>query len=215
MRITVTGCQASGKTTFIKDFIKNWPMYTTPKTTYRDLVKQKKLKVNKEGSLESQMAILNYHLDEVQRYGKDDDVIFDRGVLDCLVYAMYLYEKGMGGIKEDDISTMMPLVTEGLKLYDIVFWLPLDQQIPMDETNTTENPIRSMDKTFREEINNIFTSVNKSYLNHTGAPFPLVDCPAMIDLHGTRTERIAMAKMYITPEGKPYGEDAPSLIEIP
>lgn len=213
MKITVTGCQASGKTTFIKDFLKEWPMYTTPKKTYRDLVKTKGLKINKEGTLESETAILNYHLDEVQKYGKDENVIFDRGVLDCLVYVLWGFEKGTNQVKEEDISSMILLVKEGLKLYDVIFWLPMDERIPMDDTS--ENPIRDTDVVFRKEINNIFTSVHKSYLQNTGTIFPLEDCPAMIDLHGTREERIAMARMYVNKDGKPYGEEEPSLIQLP
>ena len=36
MRLCVTGTGSQGKTTFINDFLKEWPSYTTPKTTYRD-----------------------------------------------------------------------------------------------------------------------------------------------------------------------------------
>ena len=57
MRIATTGAQAVGKSTFVKDFLRNWPNYTTPKKTYRDLVKKKGLKINKEGTKDSQMAI--------------------------------------------------------------------------------------------------------------------------------------------------------------
>ena len=31
--------------------------------------------------------------------------------------------------------------------------------------------------------------------------------PALIDLHGNPDERIALAKMYVTPDGGTYGED--------
>jgi hypothetical protein len=212
MRIACTGCQAVGKSTFIKDFLQFWPNYTTPKKSYRDLVKKKGLKINKEGTKESQMAILNYHLDEIQRYSRDDNVILDRCVIDPLVFTFWLYEKETGSVNEDDIHLMLKLVQQGLKLYDIIFWFPLDEGIKIPKV---KGHLRIDDEEFREEVNNIFTAVNKSYLEQTKVIFPSEDCPALIDLHGSREERIAMARMYITPEGKPYGEDTPSLIHMP
>lgn len=210
MRIACTGCQASGKSTFVTDFLKTWPNYTTPKTTYRDLVKKKGLKINKEGTKESQMAILNYHIDEIQRYGPDDNVILDRCVLDPLIYSLWLHEKNKGDVTDEDIILMLRLVKEGLKLYDIIFWFPmLDVSIPK------EDHLRDKDEEYRKEINNLFNAASKDYLGRKATIFPTEDCPALIDLHGSREERIAMAKMYITPEGKPYGEDEPSLIQMP
>ena len=204
MRIACTGCQATGKSTFVKDFLRTWPNYTTPKKTYRDLVKKKGLKINKEGTKESQMAILNYHIDEIQRYGRGDNVILDRCVIDPLAYSFWLFEKGAGDVTEDDIYLMLKLVKEGLKLYDIIFWFPMSDKI---EIPKEKDHLRINDNVYREEVNNIFVAVNKSYLEQTKVIFPSEDCPALIDLHGSREERIAMAKMYITPEGNPYGEE--------
>lgn len=211
MRIACTGCQASGKSTFVQDFLKTWPNYTTPKTTYRDLVKKKGLKINKEGTKDSQMAILNYHIDEIQRYSKDDNVILDRCVIDPLVYSFWLHDKGTGGVTAEDIELMLKLVKEGLKLYDIIFWFPILEDVAIPK----EDHLRDKDEDYRKEINNLFLAVNKSYIKNTGVIFPPEDCPALIDLHGNRAERIAMAQMYITTEGKPYGEDEPSLIAMP
>ena len=39
MRIAISGTANTGKSTFVKDFIKKWPSYSTPKTTYRDIMK--------------------------------------------------------------------------------------------------------------------------------------------------------------------------------
>lgn len=212
MRIGVCGAQCTGKSTFIKDFVETWPMYETPKTTYRDLVKKKKLAINKEGDRDSQMAILNYHIDEIQGHNREDNIIVDRCVIDPLVYSMWLYEKKTGNISDDDIELMLRLVREGLKLYDIIFWLPHSKlnPIPMPD----EDHMRDKDDTYRDEINNIFESINKTYIAHSGTVFPLEDCPAFIDIIGSREERIATVKMYLTPEGKAYGEDESLLKEI-
>lgn len=204
MRIACTGTSSVGKSTFIKDFLKIWPNYTTPKKTYRDLVKKKKVRVNKDSDKESQMAILNYHIDEIQRYGPDDNVILDRCVIDPLAYSFWMFEKSVGGVTDEDIYLMLKLVKEGLKLYDIIFWFPMTDKI---EIPKEKDHLRINDDVYREEVNNIFVAINKSYLESTKVIFPSEDCPALIDLHGSREERIAMAKMYLTPEGNPYGEE--------
>ena len=41
MRICVSGTSSQGKSTFIKDFLKQWSMYNTPEVTYRSFIKNK------------------------------------------------------------------------------------------------------------------------------------------------------------------------------
>jgi predicted ATPase len=207
MKIGVTGCQNSGKTTFIKDFLKAWPNYTTPKKTYRDLVKKKNLKVNKQGTKDAQMAILNYHIDDVQKFGKEDNVIFDRCVIDPLAYSLWLHEKGLGDVSDEDIHLMLKLVKESLKLYDIIFWIPLTKAAPIPMA-ADDNNLRDLDETYRDEVNNIFNAINKDYVKRTGTIFPLEDCPALIEIFGSPEERITMAKFYVNPEGEPFGEES-------
>ena len=40
MRIAISGTACQGKTTLIKDFLEQWPSYTTPKKTYKDYKSQ-------------------------------------------------------------------------------------------------------------------------------------------------------------------------------
>ena len=78
------GTQCIGKTTLIDDMILQWPQLSRPEKTYRDLIKEKKLPVNKNGTKESQEAILNFLVDEAMgNYGKKK-MIFDRTPLDNL-----------------------------------------------------------------------------------------------------------------------------------
>jgi hypothetical protein len=48
-----------GKSTYIKDFIKQWSCYETPEKSYRELIKEKNLPHSKEGTEESQRIILD------------------------------------------------------------------------------------------------------------------------------------------------------------
>lgn len=202
MRIGVCGSQCIGKTTFIKDFLKTWNMYKTPKGTYRDLAKKKKIKINKEGDRNSQLAILNYHIDTVQKYSTKDNIIFDRCVLDPLIYSLWLYEKQIGNIKDEDIEFQLKLVKESLKLYDVIFYIPLTNSPPLME----KDDLRNTDEEYRKEIDNIFAAAQKSYHKQTNVIFPVEDSPPIIDIFGSREERIAMAKLYVTESGDHFDE---------
>ena len=62
MRISIIGATSVGKSTLIEQFLKQWPMYKKPEKTYRDIIKEKNIKLNKEASTESQRAILDLSL---------------------------------------------------------------------------------------------------------------------------------------------------------
>ncbi len=211
MRIAVSGAQNLGKSTFIEDFIKEYSMYTTPKKSYRDLVKKKKIQINKEGNANSQFAILNYHIDEIQKYSREDNVILDRCVLDPLVYSLWLFEKEKG-IKDNDIEKMLVLTKTTLPLYDLIFLVPLSKTNPIQ---MVKDNLRDTDEVFREEINNIFMAAQQSYFKHGNVIFPLEDCPAVIEMMGSRQERVALAKLYVDPTtGKAFGEESSLIAEV-
>ena len=48
MRIAICGTACQGKTTLITDIIKEWPMYSKSKESYRTVIAEEKLKINKE-----------------------------------------------------------------------------------------------------------------------------------------------------------------------
>ena len=58
MRIAVSGTACQGKTTFIKYFIKEWPMYSTPEKTYRDFISENNLP-HSENTLKLLTSILS------------------------------------------------------------------------------------------------------------------------------------------------------------
>ena len=62
MRIAVSGTACQGKTTFIKDFIKEWPMYSTPEKTYRDFISENNLPHSENTNQDAQWSILNLSL---------------------------------------------------------------------------------------------------------------------------------------------------------
>jgi thymidylate kinase len=207
MKIAFMGAQAVGKSTLIKKFLQQWPMYKTPDVTYRDIIKKQKIKLNKKGDAKSQRTILNCLIDEIQNVHKDGNtnIVFDRCVVDNIAYTLWLHANGR--VDEDFVTECKTLAAETLKLYDVVFYLPVHESIAVSEKNN-----RSVDLVYREEIDNIFKALVSSYEKSTGRFFPLSDCPAVITLDMAPDVRCEQIKLYINEAGVFYGEDTPSLI---
>jgi hypothetical protein len=209
MKIAVVGTQCIGKSTFIKDFLNKWSMYSTPTKTYRDVVKEKGILINKLGSEESQQIILDFLVDQATQYSKSDNVIFDRCVLDNLAYSSWLHLNGK--VSEKFLDTSRIIVRESLKLFDIIFFLPITKTSPVA---LVEDGVRDTDPVYREEIDNIFKAFYQSYLQADGRVFPKDDTPAFIEIFGNQVERVALTSLYLTDLGTAYGEKESLLSDL-
>jgi nicotinamide riboside kinase len=209
MKIAVVGTQCTGKSTYIKDFLNKWNMYTTPEKTYRDVVKEKNIPINRLGDEESQKIILDFLVDQALSCSKSDNVIFDRCVLDNLAYSSWLHLNNK--VSEKFLDESRILVRETLKMFDIIFFLPLTKMSPV---KIVEDGVRDVDPVYREEIDNIFKVFAKSYLQGDGRIFPKGDSPPIIEIYGSPEQRIALTSMYITEEGKSYGEEQSLITDI-
>jgi nicotinamide riboside kinase len=209
MKIAVVGSQNTGKTTYVSDFIKKWNMYKTPEKTYRDIIKEKNLSVNENGTEESQKIILDVLVDQAIEYSKKDFVILDRSVLDNLAYTSWLnlYEK----VSDKFLDQTRLIVRETLKLYDILFFLPLTK---FSNIEIKEDGLRSIDPVYRQEIDTIFKAFQESYNRGDGRVFPKEDAPAFIEIFGNPEERIKMTEFYLQENGTPFGEDQSLISDI-
>jgi predicted ATPase len=202
MRIACIGTQCIGKSTYVKDFLNKWTMYNTPKKSYRDIIKEKKLTVNESGTEESQKIILDALVDQLLSTDKDDFVIFDRSVLDNLAYTSWLYLKNK--VSEKFLDETKDIVSNSLKLYDILLFFPITK---FSQIQLEQDGLRSVDPVYREEIDTIFKIFQDSYLKGDRKIFPEYDCPAIIEIYGTPEQRIKMTELYLNENGKPYGEE--------
>lgn len=209
MRIALIGAQNTGKTTLVENFIKNWPMYKRPETTYRDLIKEKNLDVNKQGTRDSQRAILNALVDEVQLACAKEDkyIIFDRCTVDNIAYTLWHYAKQTEGFSVEYVIDSKAIAALTLKHLDIIFYVPVRKEIPIVQRDGRET-----DLVYREEIDNIFDALVESYEKQTKAFFPIEDCPAVIRLEGPPDTWIPQMTLYIKENGNSFAEEDGSLL---
>lgn len=210
MKIALIGAHCVGKSTLVEQFLKEWPMYKRPEKTYRDIIKEQNLNLNMQGDKESQRAILNALVDEVQLASTSDNkhIIFDRCTVDNIAYTLWHYAKGTEGFTPEFVMTCKDIAALSLKHIDLIFYVPARKEIPI-----TPREGRETDEIFREEIDNIFDSLVNSYEKNTGAFFPSEDCPAVIRLEGPPDMRIPQIKLYIKENGNCFGEEDGSLID--
>lgn len=209
MKIALVGAQNTGKSTLVENFIKQWPMYRRPEKTYRDIIQEKNIKLNKEGTKESQRDILNALVDEIQMACATDNkhIIFDRCTVDNIAYTLWHYAKDTPGFTREYIIDSQSIATLTLKHLDIIFYVPIRKEIPLVARDG-----REIDLTYREEIDNIFDALVASYENNTKAFFPLEDCPAVIRLEGPPDMWVPQMRLYIKEDGNGYSEEDGSLL---
>jgi len=211
MRIAISGTACQGKSTLIKDFLKEWNMYTTPAKTYRDYLTENNLPHSKETTKDTQWDILNFMVDTLQQYSKGDKVIFDRCPLDNMVYSLWAHEKDNSDLDSDFIKKCIPVVRESLRFLDVIFFIPITKAAPI---KIVEDDLRDTDEEFITEIDNIFKGIERQYLEgQKASPFlPNEECPAIVEVFGNREQRLHMMRQYIDAEGDLLGENSSSIL---
>lgn len=221
MRIVISGANMMGKSTLVEDFLVTWPNYSRGELTYRKKL-QERLGKNKEGTdyrccrqvgcRENQDFIRNTIIEDISKYTKNDNVIFDRGLLDNLMYSLYLCGIGAEGCDGEWMKETLPSYREAFKYYDVIFFIPL-----LENYSTPIIPEGNLDLDreiiFRSECDNILKALQKEYIEGKRNWLPREDTPAIIEIFGTPEERIQMIKLYITESGTAYGEDKSLITE--
>lgn len=208
MRICISGTGCQGKSTLINGFLEKWDVYTTPKQTFRDTILKENLSHSKHTTSESQWAILNSIIDNLQKYNKDDKVIFDRGPIDNLVYTLWAFSKNIDGFDDKFVSKTIDLVKESVKLLDINFLIPITKFNDFDFSDTLKTQDSVVDKSdcvdveFIQEVNSIFQAIKHDWETNPDTKFfDIRDMPAIIEVFGTYEQRLHMLSLYIDDSG--------------
>jgi len=210
MRIAVVGSACQGKSTFINDFLKNWPEYKRSEESYRKLLKKEKLNINKKVDKDGQWKILNCLIDDIQKTEKGDKILFDRCPLDNLIYSIWSEAKRTSDIDKDFIDKCIPLVKESMQAIDIIFFIPITRAAPV---KVELKEYREIDEEFIKEIDNIFKAISYNLMTKGICPFMKEDDrPPIIEIFGNPEQRIEMAKLYINESGN-LNDSEPSVLD--
>ena len=127
---------------------------------------------------------------------------------------MWAMSREGNDIDEDFIDECIPIVREALVNLDIIFFLPITKH---NKINIEENGNRETDEQYIKEIDSFFKVLQRHYHeNPQDNPFfPRDDSPALIEVFGSREERMAMIRLYIDAEGDLVGGDGGSEIFTP
>lgn len=204
MRIAISGTANTGKTTLLKNFLAVWPKYTTPEKTYRDIIVEKNLSHSSKTSTETQWAVLDFMVDQLQKTSKKDTVIFDRCPLDNLAYTLWAHSKSIEGFDKEFVDKCIKIVKESMRHIDIIFLLNYDKSIPIEDDG-----MRDTDTTHIVEVDNIFNALFEQYTQNYDADifFPKDDSPGLIRLPTSIKQRIDTISEYIDPSGNLYGDE--------
>lgn len=212
MRIAISGTANVGKSTLIKDFIRHWPTYKSPENSYREFFKENKYPHSKNCNQEGQWAILNHMIDEMQKYSKDDNIVFDRCPLDNLIYSLWSCEKSASDIDEAFLAKCIPVVKESMKHLDVIFFIPISKSSPVPIIN---DGTREIDSTYITEIDSLFKAIFHLYQHSfDNNPFlPNDECPAIIEIFGNPLERITLLQQYLNVDGVVIGDEGGSILD--
>lgn len=204
MRIAISGCQNSGKTTLLKNFTAVWPQYTTPGRTYRNLIKEKGYKHSSNTTPETQLDILSFMISQLSDYDKTSKVVYDRCTLDNLIYTLWCHDKGIEGFDSKFVEQTISLVKESMRSLDLIFLLRYDSSIKIEEDG-----LRDTNLSYIKEIDTLFEVIADQYTHNLSADvfFPKDDSPCIIALPTSGQERIDTIAEYINADGELHGDD--------
>lgn len=190
MKICISGSQNLGKSTFIKDIIDVYPYFRTPSVTYRNVVKDNNLNINKKADIKGQSMIFNKVTEELLTL-TDGQVILDRCLFDAYIYSKWSH---LNNPATNIDATFLTLQLEMAKFYsayyDYIIFIPM----LMDGTDPVmeEDGLRETDASYRIEVDELFNQMYSEMI---------IDDPEfakkLIYINGTREERMQSFKELI------------------
>jgi hypothetical protein len=187
MRIAISGTHFVGKSTMIDDFIDAHPEYRKEVEPYYKLQELKSMELALEPSLDSLIEQLDYSFEQIDECANVANVIFDRCSIDYLAYAMALADLESFDFYNSEIMERIPEIQRTLEHLDIIAFLPLTQEHPINYTE--ENPV------FRKKADFYF---KKIYRDEILDIFPRYGHPKIIEISGDRRTRVRTLESYLT-----------------
>ena len=176
MRIAVTGTHGSGKTTLIDDFVDQHADYERELEPYWALA-QDGIPFADGASLPDLEQQLAASAQLILARAGTPDVIFDRSPLDFTAYLEVVSEDE--GLEWEPSGRLLGQIEKALATLDLLVFLPLSNpdevRVPIELPRLRARVDRRLKAILREDALEL-----------------LADGPKIIELHGTREQRLAM-----------------------
>lgn len=150
MKIAISGAQSTGKTTLINRLRELYPEYIYKTEITRELA-NKGFKINENGTDETQLAIIDSHID---RLNIDSDIVYDRCILDGVVYTHYLFDTGK--VSQVTLAKAQEAFLKYIISYDVTCYIKPEFEIVDDGE-------RSINTEFRDAIVELFNWYINTY----------------------------------------------------
>lgn len=159
----VFGTQNVGKTTFVNDLVadtkggeERWTLFGRD---YRKEIESRGLKINRDGTEESQKAIhgiLVQNVVDAINDTSDGNLIMDRTPIDSYVYTKWHNLFGNGGISTSTVDGMWRQVLRFCRLFDVLVYIPLDK---CADVKVVDDRFRDTNLEYRQQIDMIMENV--------------------------------------------------------
>jgi hypothetical protein len=126
MRVAISGTHCSGKSTLIDEFLLTHPDFAHEPEPYTVLEEDYGEAFAAHPSPEDFYRQLEFNVDRLRRYRSGKRVIFERCPVDFLAYMLALDDLQRNNEPMELVETSLGIVTEAVKLLDLILFLPLD-----------------------------------------------------------------------------------------
>ena len=186
MRIAISGSHSLGKSTLVWDWVKRHPEYTREEEPFRALDSEMyDIRFRQESNRLHNGIQMYYNASRVNLYPSiNDDVIFDRAPVDYIAYSQYTADKKTTDIDDEFVRAMVPRVRETLQRLDLVVFIPMTDQWPVE---MEDDGIRPVDLPYRAEVDAIFKQI---YRDERFSVMPEKNRPKLLELWGSREQRL-------------------------
>ena len=203
MKIAVCGAPTVGKTRFVDNFIKKWPMY---KRNRIDAEKDLLLPTSRD-DISKLDKLHDMFVDSAMFYTGKCDVIHDGCLIDSMAH-IYMFFAMHKDAKDNVMLKWLALSRTAIQFYDIIFYISFNNKINQ-ENDTTE--MEEAEFLYYTSLDNIYRALFNVYCAGQDAaifPFDSKDgCPPIIEIAGNDDERIKLASLYINDDGTAYGKE--------
>ena len=179
MRIAISGTHFMGKSTFIEDFIEKYPSYKHEAEPYYRFQEEISTGLSLEPCLDSFLEQLDYSINQLNECATEQNVIFDRCPVDFLAYIMCELDKESIDINDSEVSERFADVKAALNHLDLIIFLPITKEHPIEYTEENSAYRKAADKCFK-----------KLYRDDACDIFPRYDHPKIIEISGDRATRL-------------------------